>query len=77
MDNIETLERLISIKNNANTRASQESQGNPLLHHEILASILLNGIEQLMIEIQNTILAEHQADRSSITYRIRISSQAS
>jgi len=77
MDKIETLERLISIKNNANARASQESKGNPLLHHEILAFILQNGIEQLIVEIQNTILAEHQSDRSSITYKIRMSSQAS
>ena len=74
MDKIEMLERLISLKNNAKARAGQESKGNPLLQQEILAYILQNGIEQLIIEIQNTILAEHQADRSSITYKIRISS---
>jgi len=77
MDKIEMLERLISIRNNANARASQESKGNPVLHQEIRAFILQNGIEQLIIEIQNNVLAEYHTDRSSITYKIRMSSQAS
>ncbi len=77
MDKIEMLERLISIRNNANARASQESKGNPILQQEIRAFILQNGIEQLIIEIQNTVLAEYHTNRSSITYKIRISSQAS
>ncbi|MEA4924734.1 MAG: hypothetical protein VB084_05415 [Syntrophomonadaceae bacterium] len=77
MDKIEILERLISIKNNANERASHEARGNPILHQEIKAFILQCGIEQLIIEIQNTILAEYQNDRSPLTYKIRVSSQAS
>jgi len=77
MDKIEMLERLISIKNNAAERSKHESKGNPLLHHEIKAYVLQNGIEQLIIEIQNTVLAEYQTTRSSLTYKIRVSSQAS
>lgn len=77
VDKIEMLERLISIKNNANERANQESKGNPVLHQEIKAFILQCGIEQLIIEIQNTLLADYKNDRSSVIYKVRISSQAS
>jgi hypothetical protein len=77
VDKIEMLERLISIKNNATERAELESKGNPLLHHEIKAYILQNGIEQLIIEIQNTVLAEYRTARPSTTYKVRVSSQAS
>lgn len=77
MEKIEMLERLISIKNNAAERGRNESQGNPLRQHEIEAYILQHGIEQLIIEIQNTFLADHQTTRSSLTYKISVSSQAS
>jgi hypothetical protein len=77
MDKIEMLERLISIRNNASERAALEARGNPILQQEIKAFILQSGIEQLIIEIQNTILAEYRTDTSSLVYKIRVSSQAS
>lgn len=77
MDKMEILERLISIKNNASERARQESNANPVLYLEIKAFILQNGIEQLIMEIQNDYLAEYQTNRSSVPYRMRVSSQAS
>ncbi len=61
MDNMEMLDRLISIKNNALARASRESKGNPVLRQEIKAYILQNGIEQLIIEVQNTLIVENKA----------------
>lgn len=77
MDKMEILERLISIKNNASERARQDSNANPVLYLEIKAFILQNGIEQLIMEIQNDYLAEYQNNRSSVPYRMRVSSQAS
>ncbi len=53
MNNIDIVERLISIKNNALERSRQEAKGNPFLQTEIREYILRNGIEQLVMEIQN------------------------
>lgn len=58
MDKIAILERLISLKNNADARAHLESRRNPLQHEDIRAYILQRGIEELIISIQNTCLEE-------------------
>lgn len=59
MNKIDVLERLVSIKSNAQERAGRELE---YLGHqnEVKAFILENGIEQLIIEIQNAVLAEYQ-----------------
>ena len=64
MDKIEMLERLVSIKNNALERSRQEAKGNPFQQLEIKAFILQNGIEQLVMEIQNSMLAYYGAARA-------------
>jgi len=77
MDKIKMLERLVSIKSNAQERASQESKGNPVLQQEMRAFFLQNGIEQLIMEIQNTIFTECQTVRTTAVYKMHISSHAS
>ena len=65
MDKMEMLDRLISIRNNALARATRESNGNPVLRQEIKADILQNGIELLIIEIQNILIAENYAAKAT------------
>lgn len=77
MDTIQILERLVSIKNNAQERARKESKEHPNSKPEMKAFILEKGIEQLIIEIQNGILAEIQTTKKIILYKINVSSQAS
>ncbi|PKM76677.1 MAG: hypothetical protein CVU90_11350 [Firmicutes bacterium HGW-Firmicutes-15] len=77
MDNIQILERLVSVKSNAHERASQESKGHPEHKHVMKAFILEKGIEQLIIEIQNSILAEYQTTNALVVYKRGVSSQAS
>jgi|GEM_PF-1686756 len=71
------LERLVSIRNNAKERACQESKVHPERQNEIKAFILENGIEMLIMEIQNTILAEYRMPQNNTDYKRHISSQAS
>ncbi len=77
MENIQILERLVSIKSNAHERASQESKGHPERKQEMKAFILEKGIEQLIIEIQNSLLAEYQTTNTILVYKRGFSSQAS
>jgi len=77
MNRIILLERLVSIKNNAQERANQESMGNPIRQSELKAFMLQNGIEQLIIEIQNTMLAENHSANAAIVSKKLLSSQAS
>ena len=77
MENMQILERLVSIKSNANERASQESKGHPEQKHTMKAFILEKGIEQLIIEIQNSMLSEYQSTNSSLVYQRSVSSRAS
>jgi hypothetical protein len=72
MDKIEMLGRLVSIKNNALERARQESQGNPYRELEIKAYILQHGIEQLMIEIQNTMSSDNRISSAIPACQINI-----
>lgn len=60
MNNIDIVERLISIKNNALERSRREAQGNPFLQTEIREYILRNGIEQLVMEIQNSLYVQYR-----------------
>ncbi|PKM78629.1 MAG: hypothetical protein CVU90_01115 [Firmicutes bacterium HGW-Firmicutes-15] len=61
MDNMHILDRLISIKNNAQARALVELKENPEYNQYIVkADNLESGINQLIIEIQNIILAEQK-----------------
>ena len=77
MDKIEILERLVSIKSNAQGRASQESMEHPGSQYEMKAFILEKGIEQLIIEIQNTLLEENETAKTTLVFKRHISSQAS
>jgi len=77
MDTIILLERLVSIKNNAQERASRESMGDPIRQCEMKAFMLQYGIEQLIMEIQNTMLAEYYSANTALAYKKRVSSQAS
>ncbi len=77
MDTIQILERLVSIKNNAQERARKESKEQPGPKPEMKAFILENGIEQLIIEIQNCILAECRTTKKVMFYKRNVSSQAS
>ncbi len=58
MDNMKILDRLVSIKINANERTSaklkEEPECNPYLTK---AAYLENGIKQLIIEVQNLVFA--------------------
>lgn len=65
MDVMEMLDRLISIKNNALARANRESKGNPVLRQEIKAYILQNGIEQLILELQNILIVENYTAKAT------------
>ncbi len=77
MDTIQILERLVSIKNNAQERARKEAEQYSGPKQEMKAFILENGIEQLIIEIQNCILAEYRTDKKVTFYKRNVSSQAS
>ncbi len=74
MDKIEMLGRLVSIKNNALERARQEGKGNPYRQLEIKAFILQHGIEQLMIEIQNTLSSSYRTSSAIPACHINITS---
>jgi hypothetical protein len=74
---IHVLERLVSIKSNAQARAMLEAKKRDGYQHEMKAFILENGIEQLIIEIQNSILADYRTDKRIVFYKRSISSQAS
>lgn len=70
MDKIEILERLISIKNNADERSHLEARINPCQHEEVIrAYILQQGIEELIISIQNTCLEELMDKEELINYK--------
>jgi hypothetical protein len=59
LDNMQILDRLVSIKSNAYQRASVNLKEHPGCNQFITkAATLENGINQLIIEIQNCILAE-------------------
>lgn len=59
MDRYVILQRLVSIRNNAQVRVSRESKMlQSSNEYELKAFILEKGIEQLIMEIQNTILAD-------------------
>jgi len=77
VDTIQILERLVSIKSNAQERARKQSNEYLGAQHEMKASILENGIEQLIIEIQNSILAEYKTSKKIMFYKSNVSSQAS
>ncbi|PKM76450.1 MAG: hypothetical protein CVU90_12300 [Firmicutes bacterium HGW-Firmicutes-15] len=77
MDTIQILERLVSIKSNAKERARQEQTEHPGTNQEMKAFILEKGIEQLIIEIQNSILAECHTSKKIPFYKRDVSSQAS
>lgn len=68
MDKIDILERLISIKNNADERAHLEATRNPQQHEDIRAYILHRGIEELIISIQNTCMEELMDMEELINY---------
>jgi len=65
VDVMEMLDRLISIKNNALARADRESKVNPVLRQEIKAYILQNGIEQLIMELQNILIVENNPAKAT------------
>lgn len=65
MDTINILERLVSIKSNAQERANRELT----LKQDMKAYILENGIEQLIVEIQNSILAEYHTTKKVMFYK--------
>jgi len=59
LDNMQILDRLVSIKSNAHQRASSNLKENPGCNQYITkAATLESGINQLIMEIQNFILAE-------------------
>lgn len=70
MEKIDILERLISIRNNAETRTNLESRGN-LAGNDIKAYILQKGIEELIISIQNTCMEELTDMEEIINYKGR------
>jgi len=76
MDKMEILERLVSLKSNALGRASNESQEDIGRKFKIKAFILEQGIEQLIMEIQNGILVESKTSQNTLVYKM-VSSQAS
>jgi len=56
MDNMQILDRLVSIKNNAQARAFTEVKENPECNQYIVkADNFENGIKQLILEIQNIV----------------------
>ncbi len=59
MERAYILERLVSIKNNAQHRAL-ESKGNIECQNEMKAYFIETGIGILIMEIQNTILADYR-----------------
>ena len=62
MDRLQIIERLISIKNNSYRQPQTETANNPYL---VKAMLLEGGINQLILEIQNSILAEqHHSDNN-------------
>jgi len=77
VDNMQILDRLVSIKSNAYQRASSNLKENPGCNQYITkAATLESGINQLIMEIQNFILAEqiirNQTDNpSSVSVRPR------
>lgn len=75
MDEFYILKRLVSIKGNALARASYELAEHPGCEHEMKAFILENGIQQLIIEIQNAVMADRIAN-SALIYKRSASSQA-
>lgn len=61
MDYMQILDRLVSIKNNAQERAFVEMRNKPECNQYVVkADNLENGIIQLIFEIQNIILAEQK-----------------
>jgi len=59
MDKMQILDRLVSIRSNAYLRASEYLNENPGCNqHVIKAATLESGINQLIMEIQNHLLAE-------------------
>ncbi|MEN6391561.1 MAG: hypothetical protein ABFD04_14205 [Syntrophomonas sp.] len=64
MERAYILERLVSIKSNAQHRAYLESKGNIECQNEMKAYFLETGIGILIMEIQNTILADYRTANS-------------
>lgn len=61
MDKMEVLNRLVSIRNNADRKAWEEFKTNESI--KIKAANLEYGINQLIMEIQNSILADNYKNK--------------
>jgi hypothetical protein len=71
MDNMQILDRLISIKNNAQARAFVEVRKKPECNQYVVkADNLESGIKQLIFEIQNIILAEQKMSYRNNNYTL-------
>ncbi|HWP97493.1 MAG TPA: hypothetical protein VN426_11665 [Syntrophomonadaceae bacterium] len=78
MDRMEILCRLISLKNNALQRASENSLINEGAEQDkVKGMILERGIKQLIMEIQNAIFAVEQEEYRSLDYHQHKSAKAS
>lgn len=62
MDTNVILERLISIRDNARNRAAKEANGNYECYNQAKVLLLENGIDTLIIEIQNKIWTESRLE---------------
>ncbi len=74
MDSMQILDRLVSIRSNAYQRASMNLKEHPGCNQYITqAATLESGINQLIIEIQNYILAEQiMKDRIALSQAVFI-----
>jgi len=71
MDNMQILDRLISIKNNAQARAFVELRKKPESNQYVIkADNLESGIKQLIFEIQNIIIAEQKMNCRNNDYML-------
>ncbi|MEN6462968.1 MAG: hypothetical protein ABFC94_16575 [Syntrophomonas sp.] len=68
MNRMDILSRLVSIKSNAYGRAYAEIHESPSSYfYKIIAINLESGINQLIMEIQNSLLADCQSDNITKT----------
>lgn len=68
MDTNEVLKRLVSIKGNAQARAGREMVKHFEDQYAIKAFLLERGIEQLIMEIQTSFLAEYQSNQTDRSF---------
>ncbi|MEN6390955.1 MAG: hypothetical protein ABFD04_11120 [Syntrophomonas sp.] len=69
MNSMQVIERLVSLRNNACNRAIEESRKNTECNiYEMRVSLLENGINQLIIEMQNNIIAEYRIKKTETAY---------